>query len=41
VIIVVVEVGAVKICVVVAVDSLMKKERGDETEVHHQNWWKN
>ncbi len=29
-----------KICVA-TVEALRKKERGDETSVYHQNWWKN
>jgi heme/copper-type cytochrome/quinol oxidase subunit 2 len=39
VIIVVVQVGAVKIYVA-AVQALRKKETQDETQFHHQNWWK-
>jgi hypothetical protein len=40
VIIVVVQVGGVKIFAA-AVEALTKKERGDENSVYHQNWWKN
>jgi hypothetical protein len=40
VIIVIVQIGAVKIYVA-AVEALRKKERGDETQfTYHQNWWK-
>ncbi len=40
VIIVVVQVGAVKIYVA-PVEALRKNERGDQTQFYHQNWWKN
>jgi hypothetical protein len=40
VIIVVVQVGAVKIYVG-EVDVLRKNESQDENSVYHQNWWKN
>jgi len=40
-IIVVVQVGAVKIYLAAAVEALRKKEWGDETQFYHQNWWEN
>jgi len=40
VIIVVAQVEAAKIYVA-AVKALKEKEREDETQVYHQNWWKN
>jgi hypothetical protein len=41
VIIVVVQVGAVKIYVATAVEALRKREAQDETQFTKQNWWKN
>jgi hypothetical protein len=40
IIIVVVQVGVVKIYVA-AMEALRKKERQDETSFYHQIWWKN
>ncbi len=41
VITVVVQVGEVKIYVAAADEALRKNERQDETQIYHQNWWKN
>jgi hypothetical protein len=41
VIILVVQVGGALKMYVATMEVLGKKERQDETQVHHQNWWKN